>query len=922
VLSISPNGAPADGNLTVLVLGSRFDDFGDVQCRFGGARVPARFHHRGAITCVAPPALALCHWQLPVGSYARAGDYGRVAPRYADAHAAREAGCWGTRLPTTAAVEVSFNGVDFTTGSLASFSWYNRSALEASLSALRPSAGPVRGGTLVTIHGKSFMSFGGGVQGCRCQFGAAVGSPVVDGTCISMTTMACVSPPRPRDAPPTQLVFVTLNGYADSRTLAGLDVDGEGGRLAFRYDAADGWGWLSSVHPLGGPTAGGSAVTLTAAGGFADSSATPLCLFGRPPLEVPARLRSNRTLLTCRAPSASELRGRGLRPPGAWCANLGGETAPCTDAAYAEDGVLAVALAVSLNGNASDASTNAVPWLFFGQPPRLQYSVPAGGPAVGSTLVDIVGHGLLDFGGVLCRFSQPHARGAFNTPAVFAGGISVGARDGAPLITRVPLYDVRNTPEVDRQTARTIRCRSPPLRTNATDGGARFDLIAPPEALASPLATAVLSLSLDGGQHFTSGPEAQLDWTYATPVPSGLTPRGGPRDGGTRVTVTGVGFLPLYSRELLPTTHSKGVLCAFEGSEGSGGVLVAGTVGHRMGMSGSVVVCVSPPRASRSDGSGSIAGSDTSTSSVGSASSSAAGNTTGAPSNFTRPLGTPVRVSLNGDPPAPTDPSAAFFYFNAGLIVSSIDPQGGPAAGGTAVTIYGSSHGGGFVDVGDSFCRFGGLSPAVRAHAERHEILEPVQEGLRAGTSSMPPRFTALVCRSPPHTALRATPSSEACNGLEWWTAAPSCGSVEAMPLEITLSVDDPIEYSGSGVTFTYSAYLANPFDNLLAPPPPPPPPSTPPPPPSPSPPPPGPMDCNDCDAGEACGMCLMLLPAPDCPDDADLSACDAAALEALCEGDGECGTDTNANNCGDGFDVYRRVSCYPAHPAPREDVD
>ena len=41
--------------------------------------------------------------------------------------------------------------------------------------------------------------------------------------------------------------------------------------------------------------------------------------------------------------------------------------------------------------------------------------------------------------------------------------------------------------------------------------------------------------------------------------------------------------------------------------------------------------------------------------------------------------------------------------------------------------------------------------------------------------------------------------------------------------------------------------------------------------------------------------------------------------MEELCEGDGECGTDGNANNCGglQAYDVYRRVSCYPAYPAP-----
>ena len=41
VLAVVPAGAPASGNLTVLVLGQRFDDFGDVKCRCGAVDVPA-----------------------------------------------------------------------------------------------------------------------------------------------------------------------------------------------------------------------------------------------------------------------------------------------------------------------------------------------------------------------------------------------------------------------------------------------------------------------------------------------------------------------------------------------------------------------------------------------------------------------------------------------------------------------------------------------------------------------------------------------------------------------------------------------------------------------------------------------------------------------------------------------------------------
>ena len=67
-----------------------------------------------------------------------------------------------------------------------------------------------------------------------------------------------------------------------------------------------------------------------------------------------------------------------------------------------------------------------------------------------------------------------------------------------------------------------------------------------------------------------------------------------------------------------------------------------------------------------------------------------------------------------------------------------------------------------------------------------------------------------------------------------------------------------------------------------------------------------------DCDNELACSMCLKALayPATDCPTDAVLVSmlgCDVAPDGGLCEGDGECGSDDALNNCGVGYDVYRK---------------
>jgi len=73
------------------------------------------------------------------------------------------------------------------------------------------------------------------------------------------------------------------------------------------------------------------------------------------------------------------------------------------------------------------------------------------------------------------------------------------------------------------------------------------------------------------------------------------------------------------------------------------------------------------------------------------------------------------------------------------------------------------------------------------------------------------------------------------------------------------------------------------------------------------------------CVAGAECGLCLRHLNADECPTDdkvAELPGCfEDLALNAGCEGDGECGTDRTANNCGTyhNHDVYERVACIPS---------
>ena len=935
MLSLSPNAAPIDGNLTILVVGQRFDDFGDVQCRFGPIAVPARFHHRGAITCVAPPVMALCLDDLPTGTHSRGGNYGRVTQR---GSGTPYAGCPYTNIQqsTAAAVEVSFNGVDWTKGSTSHFTWYNRSAVQ--LHAITPTAGPAAGGTRVTISGDRFFAYGGiNVHGAHCQFGAAMGAPITQATVRSYDRLVCHSPPLPPGGKFMQAVFITLNGYTDARTLIGRSegdadhfgrgggIGQSGGLLNFRYDLTP--QLIASVTPLGSPTRGKSTMlTLTAATRFTDDGG-PLCLFGgaapsrprsryrlrlEPPLEVAATVAENGTVLLCRAPALTQLTNRGVRPPGPWCSSFRGETAACTDGAYAADGALAIAVDITLNANASDASGHPVPWLYFAVEPEAQLAqeggghiLPRGGPIHGGTLVQITGHGLLDYGGVSCFIAQTY-REPVIVEATLAGGVSNDAHDDAPLVTRYLVHDARSTAAVAHQAARTVLCRMPPLGAliEPTQAGNGNTTELP------TLTQAKVSVSLDGSRHFSR----TVDYVYVNVALSRIYPQGGPHEGGTRVTVHGRGFLAFgdegsarpdpYHHDSRPTdrvterwvegwTWAELTMSGYQPGDAKGrsaGVMCTfGRTGHVPGtlISAHALVCQSPT----------------------STNASALSH----PAEPTGPLpSTQLRISLNGEATEDSDSSLPWHYYDADLAVSSIDPSVGPASGGTLITITGT-----FANTGSPFCRFGEQLPPVIG------VFSNVSSPAGGGVVAPPvgARVNAIVCASPPWLELRNEPASSRCNDVneQWWLTSFQCGASSSLSVEVSLSSQyDPGGYSSSGVPFTYHAFLTNPED-ILTPNPPPPPPSPPPTPPPPSPPPPRPMDCNECVAGFPCGVCLVPLPTDECalyaPTPESLRPCDDnIGLLQICEGDGECATDRELNNCAPGWDVYRRVSCYPFH--------
>ena len=165
--------------------------------------------------------------------------------------------------------------------------------------------------------------------------------------------------------------------------------------------------------------------------------------------------------MRCLSPRLSQVRERGVRPPAAWCAPFGGNTHACTDDAYAADGALGLRLAVTLNGRYADASI-PVAWLYWTTDPELSYASPWGAPNSGGSLVEIIGVGLLSYGGVICFFSHPGGRDGVEVRAwreytAPADTAPRGAHTRNPVLRPSPLPPIHTAPPALIPVSRCVR---------------------------------------------------------------------------------------------------------------------------------------------------------------------------------------------------------------------------------------------------------------------------------------------------------------------------------------------------------------------------------------------------------------------------------------------------------------------------------
>ena len=235
LLSISPAAGPVTGGtqLTLSVAGLSSGSAGCLSCAFASSRlVSASLINASAVSCITPPLASLLQSQLSDVSL--------------------ELGCPGL---------LSASGLTFSY------------LPAASLSAVSPPALPASGGVELTLLGSGFVQ----TAGLSC----VLNGTLVPAVALSASALRCLAP-----ALPVGPVSAELSVDGQQRSSTGLTV------LAVSSPA------LLSVSPAAGPNTGGTLLTVTGSG--FGSSAGLFCLFSSG-AQQPA-LVVNSTVLLCTSP--------------------------------------------------------------------------------------------------------------------------------------------------------------------------------------------------------------------------------------------------------------------------------------------------------------------------------------------------------------------------------------------------------------------------------------------------------------------------------------------------------------------------------------------------------------------------------------------------------------------------------------------
>ena len=517
--------------------------------------------------------------------------------------------------PGTVAVYVSLNGADTDFGPVGhTFKYYQQPlplgacadagagppGCTEGLSGLTPVGGPRGGQTRVTIYGAGFTAFSQLVEHVRCRWQA----PIVDAIAAqiggvlgldppesgalehSEGRIVCLSPPARAGA--SELVNLTLS-------LNARDFGDTG--LAFQYYQQP---RVDTITPSGGHRTGGTVVTIVGDGfDVLDGGAHVSCQYGSPynpaynaryTITRPSVV--SRDKVVCLAPSTKVTDTREL-----W---------------------------IALNGFALDSGRDARStgqnYTYY-SPPTVVSVLPQAGVFSGGTVVTLLGQGFQGLGGntqlASCRFQTSNS--VADTPPIelrpdfwtCRSPNQTGIAEGEAALVLVTLNAQQYVDTTYRFSYYALRIDDvsvnggPPggVSSGATvvtlsgfgfDRGpvryCRFGLLPRVEVLsvsaesllcATPPADAAgdvhLLLSNDDVVYIDTG----LDYTYYVQptVFSAVTPEGGPKRGGTLVTLTGAGFAAFVSQSqpLSPAQKRRAARCLW-GGEFSSALSVEGLI--------------------------------------------------------------------------------------------------------------------------------------------------------------------------------------------------------------------------------------------------------------------------------------------------------------------------------------------------------
>ena len=333
---MNPSQSGEEGGATVIIAGENFIASPSLSCRFGDEEpTPAAFVSPTRVSCLVPASL---------------------------------------KGPREVSVTVSNNGQDFAGGSSFDFTY-----LPAfTVTKVEPDAGPVDGGTEVTLTGTGLSETGP----WACVFAENVAVPA---TQLPGGYLRCKSPPQPPGRVELRVFRspATL-GSAVSGAIAAAATDSlRDFGLGFEYEGTI---FVSSVEPRGGSILGGTPVTLRGFG-LGNSSSTLTCGFGEPNghLSTSLGVRASPGVVVCTSPPRPARRRQA--------------SSSVNSVGFGNPSVVSVML--SLNG--ADFTSRGPQYMYY-EPVEVFGVFPAIGSVNGGTIVTIVGRNFIPTEALSCRF--------------------------------------------------------------------------------------------------------------------------------------------------------------------------------------------------------------------------------------------------------------------------------------------------------------------------------------------------------------------------------------------------------------------------------------------------------------------------------------------------------------------------------------